>query len=446
MNNFRNMVDNRVKATKEDKEIIINKLNNIKYEGYYKKNIDSTISALDQKNTFDVIFAVSNILIKIINKNEHFSKNVFLNPSDKSKDIKHILKNISARFEHAKAPIKEGTQKEYDKYFTQTFELLSYVGALEKVKNNNIPNDRSHFVYKIVDYDFIKLLAKDEYNCIYLILLHTYKLYSCPAFIGVKRSFENYIEYNNKMNKESIKDSFKNYMINNTKHREDIGQIYCKFINPLFFIFNLDKFNEKTTGYPKQSYSDLQYNRKHIRDKTKMDFLTRKEDKINKYSCKEQLLSEVKQKKKIVEWNREYFFNNLIKNINSYISEYSEKKIDFCEVHHIIPKHEKTMKDKIDINICENLILLSPNEHTKAHGGNTNSLDKKIFIELLYKQLIKIVEYSEKKIGEYNLYTFYEMCVKYADLKQNNKINDVEIIIAWCENVISYIDKFLNFN
>jgi hypothetical protein len=69
-------------------------------------------------------------------------------------------------------------------------------------------------------------------------------------------------------------------MLDTTNHKKDLGQIFQKFINPLFYLFQLKKYHP--IHCPKdlpQSLHDLSYFRQHIRDSRKTFGMTRAEHK-----------------------------------------------------------------------------------------------------------------------------------------------------------------------
>jgi hypothetical protein len=69
-------------------------------------------------------------------------------------------------------------------------------------------------------------------------------------------------------------------MLNTTNHRKDIGQIFQKFVNPLYYLFKLKKYHPiKCNKNLQQSLYDLSYFRQHPRDYHKTYGMTRTEHK-----------------------------------------------------------------------------------------------------------------------------------------------------------------------
>ena len=96
--------------------------------------------------------------------------------------------------------------------------------------------------YKIKNRDIIEKLADSQDACVAIICLSMNKLlYS----VHLNNSWKKYIDDKNKMNLRDFRNNFFNWMKKTTCHEKDISQIWCKFINPLFFLYELEKFNPK---------------------------------------------------------------------------------------------------------------------------------------------------------------------------------------------------------
>ena len=109
-----------------------------------------------------------------------------------------------------------------------------------------------------------------------------------------------------------------------------------------------------------------------------------------------------------------------------YCSEYDNKTISSTiHIHHIWPLNEFNEKSPIPPNICENLIILTPNEHNGiAHEhGNTKVLNKNNLNLILHKKYNTIINFLNKKIGQYSKNRFYKLL---CYIKNKQYMSDVE--------------------
>lgn len=375
-------------------------IENVDFPGYYKQNHGFQCWLIDQKVTYDIL----NLICKcILNKygdepDTPFHHKDFLD--DKySRDLFY-----SRTSSNGKAILSDKTTKEYDKLFWNNFEFLSYLNILEKTGRKR---------YKICNIRMLDLLSKSSDACIAIICISMDKFKDVMQ--NVKFEFDNFLSNPNAINKKQIKKEFIKWMQINTRHNKDITQIYCKFINPLFYLYNCEKFKQrKETKWLKQSLYDLQYCRIHQRDTKKTPGFTRKEYKEEKnYENVSKItwitLNEQTQKNKVKKWNQEYYNSE---SSDIYFSEFNDKKcINGVDVHHIWPKSEFNNNCLISPHVVENLIILDNNQHRGlAHDkGNVTTINKDNLNTILGKQFKKIIEFNLKRIGQYDLKQFYNL-------------------------------------
>ncbi len=369
--------------------------------GYYKKNNNFECWIVDQKVTWDILNITCKCVLNLIDTKQktdfrhqdffedEYSRSIYCNRS--CSNGKAVLSNELNQ---------KNTSKEYDKLFWNNFEFLSYIEVLTKIERKK---------YKIKRRDIIEKLASSQEACVAIICLSMNKLlYALP----LKKSWENYINNKNKMNLEKFRNDFFDWMKKTTRHKKDIGQIWCKFINPLFFLYELKKFNPKKIEreWP-QSWKDLAYLRIHPRDKQKPPGLTRKEyqsvKKENTYLLNGTInLSSAKNS--IKKWNQQYY---KIVDKSLYCSEYDGQMCSTIHIHHIWPQNEFGNWLDITSDIYENLIILTPNQHSGiAHNhGNTKLLNKNNLNLILRCKYNTIINFLNKQIGNYSKIRFYKL-------------------------------------
>ena len=385
--------------------------------GYYKKNNNFECWIIDQKVTWDILNITCKCIINIVDV-EH--KTIF-KYQDFFKDEYSKSMYCNRSYSNGKAvlssnPDKTNTTKEYDKLFWNNFEFLSYLDVLTKIERKK---------YKIKNRNIIEKLADSEEACVAIICLSMDKLlYSAH----LNNTWKKYIDNKNKMNLRDFRNNFSNWMKKTTRHEKDINQIWCKFVNPLFFFYELKKFNpRKNEKNLQQSWKDLAYLRIHPRDKNKPHGLTRKEYQDGKEE--NNILIRIKKinlssiKKSIKQWNQQYY---KISDKNLYCSEYDNKTISSTiHIHHIWPLNEFNEKSPIPPNICENLIILTPSEHNGiAHEhGNTKVINKNNLNLILHKKYNTIINFLNKKIGQYSKIRFYKLL---CYIRNTQYISDVE--------------------
>lgn len=429
----------------EQKEII-NYLNGINYVGFIKQNGNVTVECFDQKTTFDILNCVCKCIIDNIKRKGikwEFTYIDFFKDDYSKKIFEERKKAYGAAYE-----INNKTKKEFDKVFTNSFKTLCYTNIL-KVRKSCRRN-----YYSINNYKIVKLCADSIDACITFICINAYKFLFSTNSDNLISSWNNLIDslanntfIRNKVKK--FKEEFISYMETVRPHRNknlkgngtgDITQIFQKLINPLFYIYDLPKYNSNNIQrYNKvlQTTNDMMYFRLHKRDFKRIFGLTRKENKTLQNRREPNIWSSEDQAKTVVKQCNQKYWN--LQNDN-YKSELEPKYVNVnaatIAIHHIKPKNE------FDVNhnphLIENLILLDKNEHGNAHlNGNTKLINFKNLQNILYSQFHKIINYAERNINEYDLYKFYELlCYMFGLTINKIYSSSKEMLIGYINNII----------
>lgn len=408
----------------EQKEII-NYLSNISFRSFYKNNNNYECWIIDQKVTFDVLNTVCKCIMNLINVNECMSFKHTMFMDDKySRDLFKLRTS-----KNGKAILSDKTSKEYDKLFWNNFKYLAYIDVLDMVGKNE---------YKLKNKQILKLLSESPEACLTCICISINKLISSSA--NLSKLWAEYIDNKTKNNLKNFKDGIKKWMLETTRHKKDITQIYQKILNPLFYLYELEKYHPiKCSKFLPQSPYDLSYMRIHLRDNNKPFGLTRREYKQNSTILKNKdELNENTQKKDVKKWNQQ-FYNISPIGKNEYVSELDESRcLTGVDVHHIWPKNEFNNKSFISPHIHENLILLNQTQHLgKAHlNGNRQLINDKNLNHILFKQLEKILKFNKKNIGKYSTEEFYKLVCFIKNIEYIQAKNE-EMLLAYIEDVIS---------
>lgn len=416
-------------------EKIINYLNSIEYCGYEKKLSNGLkCFAIDQKCTYDILHTDCECVNEFITKEnkEYFT----------AKDLQFFDYSIDIykqkTYGNGKAISNIDTKREYDKLFWNIFETLSYTGVMSKERK-----ERSN-VYKVLNKEIFNLLKQNKYTCLVFICHFVYKLVEDTDILSMIVKMKTYPT--DKDLKEKFDKKVIDWIRDTGKRNKDAPQISKKIINPLYYLYELTRYNSNKliTQYSiKQSINELSYFRIHRRDKNKIPGCTRKENKnIIIRELKNDKLQEQKQKNLVKKWNKEFY--KIDENSNVYKSEKSSDTTNCPNVHHIWPLSyfDKSSLKKIDPNIQENLILLSSEEHFGfAHkNGKTSLINMKNLKEILLIQKEKIDKYAAKNIGNYNKKRFYDLLCVIFNVEPIDVSTNLEVLDDYINEIIFNFD------
>lgn len=356
---------------------------------------------IDQKCTPDVLTIIADCVLEFNNPK---------NSSEKftSKDIwtnEYTVNNILDIFKKP-SPTESTAKNEYDKFFQQPLELLSYIGILEKTKKKN----RSF--YQIKEKELLEEIAISERLALKLLVKYISKVIKDS---GLSEKFNTFFEHQDKFSFLTLKDSYIEFIILNTpiNGATEASRIFTKVINPIAYSNN--KLGTERGRLSKNliTYDMLMYNRENFRDinQDKPKTLSRGEHSFKYSDSKYSNYLTIKAMKNVRILNRLY---------NSGLSEVPGDGELATEVHHIFPKSDHP---EIAFYI-ENLINLTPNQHrNSAHPrGNYHHVDREFQKICLISKLGTIEKSIFEQWGDYDLNNFIFV------LENGFRTNDFSII------------------
>lgn len=326
----------------------------------------------DQKLKTDVL----NINAKCI---KHiFEKKKWFTISDVWKD-EFTKEEVYNKFKKPKTDDKK-LKNEYDKFFGQIFNFLSFYYIIHPEKKGKIN------LYTVLDDEIINFLAESIENC--SIFISTCN----EQFIkenNLSKPFEIFFNTQDQESFINLKEDFISFIWKHTNisygKKTEAGRIFSPFLNSISYSRN--KYGTKKGFLSPDiiTFKELLYENDNFRFKdtdkkkgeSRDDFIKRKLCEVDEQQVWHALEREAVKK---------------VKNLNNNISEFSGEK-NAHHIHHIFPRHEYR-------DLCylkENLISLTPTEHlSKAHpNNNTRIICKDFQKELLKNKFDKIVENYE---------------------------------------------------
>jgi len=321
---------------------------------------------MDQKVTPDILSLVSQTIID-------YSENV--SPEFTNKDIytsQEFLKTVSNFF--GKPDYATGEmENEYNKFVGQQLKMLSYSGLLLE------DTSKRPFIYSIKNKVIIELLAQSDKKALLFLQAYIEKCLLDSNF----HSIHEFISKKSKTSEDftSVRDDFVEF---ENQHTSINGQyepkrILAKVLNPLALLNNSQGALHGRLSHEKIRMLDLMYSGDNSQDAKKSKSISRAEYRKqgNEYTLRYRINKAIRAVK-----NYNIKFNNEL-------SETGSQEIA-TQGHHIFPK-----SDYPDFQAyCENIIMLSPNEHLlMAHNNNRTST-----INLEYQH--KLLEYKKMTIKD----------------------------------------------
>lgn len=341
---------------------------------------------IDQKCTPDVLTIIADCILEYLNnKNDD---EIFT-----SMDIWHneyTVQNVLDIFKKP-SPTDKKARNEYDKFFQQPMELLSYAKVLNKHKKGN------RNFYSIGDKGLLEEMSLSERNSLKFLVKYITKVLKDSAIYYL---FEDFFALQTQKSYEILKNGFTNFTINNTLINKptEVWRIFIKVINPLSYSKNLLGTERGRISRDLITYDMLMYNRDNFRDtyQRKPKGITRgahvaptpSRDKYIKY-----LTDKAMKNVKLI--NRYYNFG---------LSEIDGDNEMATETHHIFSRTEFPQI----AYFLENLINLTPNQHRNhAHpNGNYSVIDSEYQKICLIAKLGTIRKSIENGWGEYDFNNF----------------------------------------
>lgn len=313
---------------------------------------------IDQKCTADVLSIIADCILNFVPINTDYFT---------SKDIWnsiYAIETVENIFRKAKVNSKL-SMNEYDKFFQQPMELLSYSRILfkKKVGNKNF--------YKINNKDMLEYIALRERNALTFLQIYIEKVLIDS---NLWNFFEKFFKNQSKENFVKMKNTFIAFTISYTNIKKELEcrRIFTKILNPLAFKNHSKGTNKGHLSNDIISYDELMYNRDNFRDiySNKPKGITRKEhEKKCKIYPNENYYKYLSQKaKKFLR-----LFNLEHRQGKSEIKCYCPDEERTIHIHHIFPESEYPTISFF----LENLIALSANQHfVYAHPkGNTQLIN-----------------------------------------------------------------------
>lgn len=356
-------------------------LNNQDIINFFKQfNYDLRVSGngrwIDQKCAADVLTIVSDCIIHFVEQD--------ITKSFSSADIWHAqytVDNVAAIFK--KPSVEDNSAKsEYNKFFMQPLELLSYAGVLKKAKKNNTN------IYNVQDLDVLNYIAMRERNALFFLYTYIEKVLKDSNYF---QHVENFLAKQDQASYCQLKNAFAQFIIENTKINGTVecNRIFIKVLNPIAYHYDTLGTEKGRLSKRKITFDQLMYNRLNFRDllankpkdMTRKDYLSQHNPQINERYLQYQV-------KKAKNFLRE--FNNTYRRGLSEHIEDRHMLDKAVQMHHIFPE---SLFPEIS-NCLENLIALTPTQHLGyAHpNNNTSDIDEHYQHSLLLSKAERIKE------------------------------------------------------
>lgn len=222
-----------------------------------KYNYDVRISGnarwIDQKCAADVVTAIADC---IYNYELEHPNRIFTTP-----DIWHYeyaVENIEAVFK--KPGVESAAAKnEYDKFFQQPMEMLSYARVLTKTKKGN------RNFYQVNSMEVLEYIALREKNALYFLKTYIQKVLEDS---GIYSYFQLFYMNQTKNTYHDVKKAFSDFTIAYTKIKGEVecNRIFIKVLNPLSYFNNAKGTEKGRLSEQIITYDMLMYNRNNFRD------------------------------------------------------------------------------------------------------------------------------------------------------------------------------------
>lgn len=387
---------------------------------------------IDQKCTPDVFYI---ILDSIVNYIEDFSLKNNVSTTDVAIDWKSLANhqytvlNIHNLFSKPSTTTK-AVKNEYNKFFGQQLELLTYAGLLSKGKRG-----KGYKVNSINDWNLIEELSQGKQRVVE-IFLYSYVKYVLEES-GLSPFFVKFLTTQNTTTFYELRNEYiyfyKKYTNSCTKSSstDEITRIFPKVLNLICYIE--DKRGTKG-GHLSENMillTDINYNRENFRDKNKNKpkGMSRQQHSLanpNKFV----VYYEAKAKKLVKNNNKKREEAISLPKTQCPLGEAREDDLQYPfnaqEAHHMIARHENMLYS----DWTENLILLTPNQHTvKAHPqGNTQVVDKMYQKYCFVSKYEIILNNLNEPKSIYNLVDYFKMLNDYynAPILDETKLYSLE--------------------
>ena len=337
---------------------------------------------MDQKVTPDILSFIADCIINLAvdDKGKKFT----------AKDIwnsQYFLSNIKA-FYNKPDVTEEEVKHEYDKLIQQPLKTLSYA----KILNCEKRGITNHF--QIKNYEILEHVSFKDKNAFRFLYIYLIKVLKDSNELKYFEEFKNKNQKGKITNQDyaRLKERFQKFLWGNTNissgKKFEPNRIFPKILN-VYAVRNQIRGSSK--GFLSKDvalFGDLTYNRVNFRDLRKSKSISRQEASKLDESQIEQM--------KILSARHNYLIKRAMDNIRK-IQKESEVKDDLArgpavEVHHIFPKHEFPEI----AHYVENLIKLTPSQHSKAHSNRSPKVINKDYQLLCLLSKADIIDKSIK--------------------------------------------------
>lgn len=361
-------------------------------ETNYDIRVSHNARWIDQKCAADVVTIIADC---ILNFSESQPQSEFT-----SMDIWHhdyTVSNVENIFKKPN-PDESKARNEYDKFFQQPMEMLSYAGVLckRKIGNRNF--------YSIANKDILTFISIRERNAL-LFLFHYIRKVLIDS--GLWPLFENFFKCETPDAYQKMKIGFSSFTIRHTPINGEVecNRIFIKVLNPIAYFYNKCGTEKGRLSQHKITYDMLMYNRDNFRDlySNKPKEMTRKEYAAQVgITVDTNYTNYISQKaKKILR-----IFNDTFRDGKTELQDSKHMEDIATHMHHIFPEAEFP-------EICgciENLIALTPTQHLNyAHPlGNTQIVDA-AYQHILLLAKISSIEKNISSVTEEHIYEFSKL-------------------------------------
>ena len=342
----------------------------------YDLRISNNGRWIDQKCAADVLTVIADCILQY---NSHNPGGDF-SSTDIWRD-EYTVEFVEKVFKKPK-PDEKAARNEYDKFFQQPMEMMSYAGILNKIKKGK------RNLYSIANAEMLEYIAIREKNAL-LFLNHYIKKVledSC-----IYRVFDNFFREQSKKSYRDMKKGYAEFIITNTLINGEVecNRIFIKVLNPLAYARCKKGTERGNMSKDVITYDMLMYNRNNFRDafSDKPKGVTRKEYAATHPVEMNDIFYSYQSSK------AKRFLRVFNDDHRQSITEHTQdgQMLDLAtHIHHIFPEAEYPA-------ICyflENLIALTPTQHLNyAHpAGRTREIDEQFQQLLLLSKADRIRE------------------------------------------------------
>ena len=287
----------------------------------------------------------------------------------------YAVENVLAIFKKP-SPDARMARNEYDKFFQQPLEMLSYAGVLEKIKVSG------RNFYAVRDENMLAFIALRERNALLFMTAYIEKVL---ADSRLWNAFERFFVRQTKEEYHTLKSKYSSFIMANTPINGEVecNRIFIKVLNPLAYHRNTRGTERGHLSKDKVTFDMLMYNRDNFRDlySEKPKGVTRQEhEPVRQVTVSQEAYYRYvsnKAKRIVKDFNLQFRHG---------LTEYDRAKYggeSATHIHHIFPA-----ADFPAISFYfENLIALTPTQHLNhAHILGTTTLIKNISTCLFWQR------------------------------------------------------------